>query len=44
VFYIFGASIVLSFASAFSRQIPGVEISGANRGMLEVLGLAGIAS
>ena len=41
--YIFGASIVLSFASAFSRQIPGVEISGANRGMLEVLGLAGIA-
>ncbi|MGA3217167.1 MAG: O-antigen ligase family protein [Acidimicrobiales bacterium] len=41
--YIFLASIVLSFASAFSREIPGVEISGANRGILEVLGLAGIA-
>jgi polysaccharide biosynthesis protein PslJ len=41
--YIFGASIILSFASAFSRSIPAIEISGANRGMLEVLGLAGIA-
>jgi len=41
--YIFGASIILSFASAFSRAIPAVEISGANRGVLEVLGLAGIA-
>jgi hypothetical protein len=41
--YIFSASIMLSFASAFSRQIPQVEISGANRGVLEVLGLAGIA-
>lgn len=41
--YIFCASILLSFASAFSRSIPAVEISGANRGMLEVLGLAGIA-
>ena len=40
--YIFCASILLSFASAFSREIPGVEISGANRGLLEVLGLAGI--
>ena len=41
--YIFVASIVLSFASAFSREIPAVEISGVNRGMLEVLGLVGIA-
>jgi hypothetical protein len=41
--YIFGAAIILSFASAFSREIPAVEISGANRGMLEILGLAGIA-
>jgi hypothetical protein len=41
--YIFSASIVLSFASAFSREIPAIEISGANRGLLEVLGLAGIA-
>lgn len=41
--YIFSASIALSFASAFSRQIPEVEISAANRGVLEVLGLVGIA-
>lgn len=41
--YIFSGAIVLSFASAFSRQIPAVEISGANRGILEILGLAGIA-
>jgi len=41
--YIFSASIILSFGSAFSRAIPAIEISGANRGMLEVVGLAGIA-
>jgi hypothetical protein len=41
--YVFGASVILSFASAFSRAIPAIEISGTNRGVLQVLGLAGIA-
>ena len=40
--FLFGASILLGYAAAFSRQIPALEISGANRGMLEVFGLAGI--
>ena len=40
--YIFGASILLSYGAAFSRQIPALEISGANRGLLELFGLAGV--
>ena len=41
--FIFGASILLSYGAAFSRVIPPLEISGANRGLLELFGLAGIA-
>ena len=40
--FIFGASILLSYGAAFSRQISALEISGANRGLLELFGLAGI--
>lgn len=41
--YLFGAAIVVSYAAAFTRNIPGIEGSAANRGILEILGLAGVA-
>ena len=41
--FIFGASILLSYGAAFSRVIPPLEVSAANRGLLELFGLAGIA-
>ena len=40
--FIFGASILLSYGAAFSRQISPLETSGANRGLLELFGLAGV--
>jgi O-antigen ligase len=41
--YLFVGTIILSYAAAFSREITAIEASGANRGMLEMFGLAGIA-
>ncbi len=41
--YIFGATIFLSYSAAFSREISPLEVSGASRGLLEMLGLMGIA-
>jgi len=41
--FIFGAAILLSYGAAFSRQIPPIEASAANRGLLELFGLAGVA-
>jgi len=43
VLYVFLGAVVLSYAAAFGRSIPGVEVQGADRALLTMLAMGGVA-